>query len=283
VHRSLTHSLCFALVVAPLIGWGLQRLHRNDEVGWRRWSLMAFLVLITHVIIDCYTTYGTQVFQPFSSLQVAFRAISIVDPLCTLPLLAMTLALPWFAPESPVRRRICAAGVALTGCYLLWCLGAKAHVNSTARAALAANDIAATRFMSKPTIFNTVLWRIVAEAEDGYYVAHYSLLDDDGDLRFVYTPANHDLATPFHGSDAWQALAWVTDGYVAYVRNGDTVVLRDMRYGRIADWHLTDPGGYVFAYALDNDDGTIVPRQLPRPDISKAQRQSFRRRIGGDR
>src|SRR5690606_5920512 len=52
-----------------------------------QWYWLFFLAFITHILLDSFTAYGTQVFQPFSNFRLAFNNISIVDPLYTIPFL----------------------------------------------------------------------------------------------------------------------------------------------------------------------------------------------------
>ena len=50
-----------------------------------------FWGFLTHILLDCFTTYGTQVFAPFSDVRVAWGTISVVDPIYTLPFLICLL------------------------------------------------------------------------------------------------------------------------------------------------------------------------------------------------
>ncbi|MGB1248508.1 MAG: metal-dependent hydrolase, partial [Chitinophagales bacterium] len=49
--------------------------------------LFSFLALFTHVLLDAFTTYGTQLLLPFSDKRISFDSINIVDPVYTIPLL----------------------------------------------------------------------------------------------------------------------------------------------------------------------------------------------------
>jgi hypothetical protein len=44
---------------------------KAPEAGLRGWILLFFLGFLTHVLLDCFTTYGTQVFAPFSDQRIA--------------------------------------------------------------------------------------------------------------------------------------------------------------------------------------------------------------------
>jgi inner membrane protein len=90
-HRAETHALFWLTVVSPLLGWLLARLNR-DRQAWVRWSLLAWLALVTHALLDAFTVYGTQLLLPFSDYPVGLGSVFIIDPLYTVPLLAGVIA-----------------------------------------------------------------------------------------------------------------------------------------------------------------------------------------------
>ena len=54
----------------------------TKEAGW-----FVFLVWSTHVLIDVFTGYGTQIYEPFSDRRVAWSNLFIIDFFFTLPML----------------------------------------------------------------------------------------------------------------------------------------------------------------------------------------------------
>ena len=91
-HRGMTHSLVFLTAMAPILGGGAfladRRIRGDRHSGEARdWILLAFWALITHPLLDLCTSYGTQIFYPFSDYRYATDAISIIDFIYTLPLL----------------------------------------------------------------------------------------------------------------------------------------------------------------------------------------------------
>lgn len=85
IHRSLTHSITFTVLASPIFGWLINQIHRKDGVGWLPWTKLAFLVFLTHALIDIPTTYGTQFLFPFTDTPYTTDSIFIIDPLYTLP------------------------------------------------------------------------------------------------------------------------------------------------------------------------------------------------------
>lgn len=60
----------------------------------------ALLALYMHIFLDCMTTFGTQIFLPFSPARVGFPSMFIVDFLLTLPALALLGIVLWLPSVS---------------------------------------------------------------------------------------------------------------------------------------------------------------------------------------
>ena len=89
-HRQFTHSLFFipfgSLIVALLIFPLVKRSMSLKTVYFA--SLLGYA---THGLLDACTSYGTQLFWPFSNERVSWNNISIVDPLFTIPALILVV------------------------------------------------------------------------------------------------------------------------------------------------------------------------------------------------
>src|SRR5690606_27263693 len=79
-HRSITHSFLFDFVVSPLLGYVLWRFYKKEEASYTQWTMLFFLGFVTHIILDSFTTWGTQLFWPFSNTGIAFYNVFVVDP-----------------------------------------------------------------------------------------------------------------------------------------------------------------------------------------------------------
>src|SRR6478735_1727382 len=69
-HRGFSHSLLFSCLLAPLLGFLLWFMYEKKEANWKEWTLLCFLSLVTHPLLDAFTSYGTQLFLPFSNYRV---------------------------------------------------------------------------------------------------------------------------------------------------------------------------------------------------------------------
>ena len=91
-HRSASHSLFMLALATPLLVWLINRIHPGLVEHRNRWLLLVYLAFATHVLLDSFTAYGTQIFWPVSNIPVAWSTIFIIDPLYTLPLLVGVIA-----------------------------------------------------------------------------------------------------------------------------------------------------------------------------------------------
>ncbi len=87
-HRQFTHSLIFIPVGALIVTLIMYR-WLGKGLSFRESYLFCLLGYATHGLLDACTTYGTQLFWPFSTERFAWNNVSIVDPLFTLPVLGL--------------------------------------------------------------------------------------------------------------------------------------------------------------------------------------------------
>src|SRR6056300_1758689 len=87
-HRQFTHSLVFIPIGALLVTL-LSRLFFKKYFSWVESYIICFVGYATHGLLDACTSYGTQLFWPFSDYRVSWNNISIIDPLFTLPILIL--------------------------------------------------------------------------------------------------------------------------------------------------------------------------------------------------
>jgi inner membrane protein len=163
-HRQFTHSLAFAPVGAALCTaavWRFVRARLSGVVAYAA-CLAGYL---SHLLLDTCTTWGTQLLWPFSSERVAWNVIAVIDPLFTVPVVALAALAAW-------RRRPRYAGAALAWAALWLLLGAAQHE----RALDAANDLAASRghvpvrMVAIPAFSSQLLWKTIYEFDGRYYV-----------------------------------------------------------------------------------------------------------------
>jgi inner membrane protein len=163
-HRHFTHSLAFVPLGAlvALLPWLLRRDVRDHL---RHAYFISLLGYLTHAPLDCTTTYGTLYFWPLSDYRVSLSWVSVVDPLYTLPMLALVIA-------AMVKGRPSLARIGLAWSLFYLGLGA----TQRARALAIQQELAVARGHEPSrrdaftTFMNQVTWRSLYEADGRIHV-----------------------------------------------------------------------------------------------------------------
>jgi len=231
-HRGFTHSLAFAPVSAAIIAafWLIRPSWRNRARWLALWAACTFAT-VTHCLLDSATSYGTQLFWPFSRHRVGWDWISIIDPVFSGALL---LGLGWALS----RQRLRPAFVALIFGAGYLALGSLQHTRALhAQHALAVSrGHAVERAEVMPTLGNNIIWRALYEHEGNVYsdrirVGWFSSpqVREGWSVPLV---APGDLNAAERARDtrrSFARFAWFSDDWVAR-SPADPSVLADMRY-----------------------------------------------------
>lgn len=207
--------------------------HLAQEVGFFSWYWLFFGAFLTHVLLDVCTTYGTQIFQPFSDYRSALSSIAVVDPVYTVPFLGCLSMSAWMKRGD--RRRVWWnwLGISVSSLYLLFTIINKNNVERIWRDTLTAHHTSWQRLFTSPTLFNNILWHMVAETDSLYYKGDYALTDHEPVVKLRDTLVkNHDLLSPYAESRPIQILKWFSHGYYAVTALGERRwQVCDLRYG----------------------------------------------------
>ena len=242
MHRGFSHSLFVLAGFGSLLWLILQRWWKPVREHPRPWLAAILLALLTHPLLDAHTAYGTQLFWPLGSPPVAWATLFIIDPLYTLPLLVGLIAV-LIRPASKIAGRFLTTGLVVSTLYLGWSWIAQGVVARNAHQSLAAQGLGAPRMFITPSPLNTLLWRVVARTENGYFEGFDSLVADDGPIRFTFHPSDDQaLAAASADVPAAGRLQWFADGFVSADVSDGTLIITDLRMGA--------GDNYVFRHAV---------------------------------
>lgn len=154
MHRQFTHSLIFmpfgAFIVTILLWMFIKRYLTFQEL-----YLFTFLGIATHGLMDAFTSYGTQLFWPFTDARIAWNMVSVIDPV-------VTLGMVLFASLAIWRKKRFWAWISLGWFALCMMFG----YYQGQRASAAAIELAETRghqperLVARPSFGNQILWRV---------------------------------------------------------------------------------------------------------------------------
>jgi inner membrane protein len=260
IHRGFSHSIVFAVLMAPILGWLLNRIYREDhEANFTNWTWFFFWTIFTHPLLDSLTTYGTQLFLPFSDYRVSISSVFVVDFLYTVPFLASVIALMFFTRKSSTRRFINLFGIVFSSAYLVLGLSFKFIAQREMENSLTEQDIVFCRGFTSPTPLNILLWSGVFESENRFYICNYSLLDEPGPIDFwEYEKADSLLAGINHDYGV-DRLKWFSDNYYTVTKHSDTLNFYTLKFGRHKFEGNGPDSSFAFFHRIYlNADGTIA-------------------------
>lgn len=284
-HRGISHSLLFTILASPLLGWVISRIHQNPHVSWRAWSHLVFWCLLTHIILDCFTTYGTQIFQPFSDYRVILGSIFIIDPLYTVPLLTGLVVALWVKRTSNLGRIANYLGLGVSSLYLLFTFSNKLYVADVFKDTLQVQGYDYQQLFTYPTAFNNLLWIGLAANSQGIWVGHYSLLDAEPHINFRYVTRNRALLGGLADDPVVQKLSWFSNGLYTFSKKDGVVYFNDLHLPRTDNW-LSLEGDYVFSFRLIRDPHEPqrlidIDHKRPPYRITETMWQRFTQRVMG--
>eukprot|EP00752_Nemacystus_decipiens_P013196 g11685.t1 len=232
-HRGWTHSLIVHSLVAAPFGEALYRLFRAraPDLTRRRAVATVWLVLTTHALLDWATTYGTRILWPLSDEPYALSWIFIIDPLYTLPLLVAALGALLFGARWRSAPRAAAAALAASWLYLGWTGLSQQIARDKVESALAAAGVQPERIVMIPMPFNSFLWRGIAIDGERYYNVYRSVFDRRAAAPLHPHPRNLAYADALEGYEPPQRVERFSRGAYAYRRDGDAILISDIRMG----------------------------------------------------
>jgi inner membrane protein len=230
-HRGFSHSLFVLTALTPVFVWLILKMHPGTREYRTRWFALVFLALVTHVLLDGLTVYGTQMLWPLSTPPVMWSTLFIIDPVYSIPLIGGVLAAAIMSRKGGRGHRFNTFCLILSTLYLAWSIGAKLHVDDTVKDALSRQNIEYQSILTVPTPFNTVLWRVLVMDDRGYYEGFYSLLDNSETIRFNHHPSDEQLLDGL--ADHWpvQRLRWFTHGFYSVQQRDRAIIIKDLRMG----------------------------------------------------
>ena len=178
LHRGITHSLPALPLFALILALFFRPLRRRGQEGsfsfMGAWLFCGACVLL-HIWLDCITTFGTMILQPFSDFRVRLNGVFIVDLFLTVPLLWLTVRA---LRRKASRRRLAAAGLIWIFLYPSCCVAVNHMQEASLRSDLAASNVRVQGMTVFPDVLAPLFWRAVYLAENsGNLTVHEQSLD----------------------------------------------------------------------------------------------------------
>lgn len=253
-HRGESHSLFFIIFAAIFLSIILKKYGFFKKLHFKNLSTGIFLILATHILIDYFTIYGTQIFAPFSKYGFARGNIFIIDPLYTIPLLAGIFGTLFFKTKS---YKINYFGILISSIYMTFSLISHGYADFAFKQNLNNKNIKVLKAFTTPTPMNTILWRHIALTDKGIVLGYFSIISGNlkSEIDFELIPKNEELVAKYKNQNNFKAINWFSKGFWTAKKQNNKLIISDIRFGEIRsavnetpeDWQ------YLFSWIIDEN------------------------------
>ena len=230
-HRQFTHSLFFIPFGSLFVAFMLFPLFKKS-MSIKTVYFASFLGYATHGLLDACTSYGTQLFWPFSNERVTWNNISIVDPLFTIPVLILLVI------AIKTKKKIFSF-FSIGWIIFYLSLGFIQYERALSVAVELAHSRGHNpeRLTLKPSFGNLILWKSIYQHKETFYVdairtAQSSSWCEGESIRvFDYHYHLPNLKKESQQKEDIERFRWFSQDYLGYDKERDIVT--DVRYSMI--------------------------------------------------
>jgi inner membrane protein len=212
IHRGYSHSILVCVIGAGLLAFLFRHLKWTKDIGYARLFGFSFLALFTHVLLDAFTTYGTQLYLPFSHERVSWDSVNLVDPLYTIPLLIGLFLSAFYFKKAPHKKRVAInTALVFSTLYLLFTLWNKEQVEQAFRQELKIQNLEYQNLLTVPVKLFNVNWYGVAQNDKELYIGKFSRIQSNK-IEFEKFPINDSLLLQLDPKTA-DIMQWFAKGF----------------------------------------------------------------------
>jgi len=256
-HRGFSHSLFVLSALSVLLYCCTLYLKPSCLIYKKSLFLVIFLPLITHPLLDSFTSYGTQLWWPMTVQPSSWSSIFIIDPLYTLPLLVAVLGL-WYQNKIQKWQKINRIVLSISCLYLalgqaqFWYLKQQLIHNPITKN---------SQLFISPTPFNIFVWRVISYRDNIYYEGFTSIVNIQKTEWQAFT-TGRSLINEFNSTEL-QRLEWFSGGLLSFTEKDQLLIVTDLRIG------LSSYYPFSFSLAKWQANWVAVPSEkIPPPAFS---------------
>lgn len=211
IHRGFSHSIAFSFLGAFLITFVLSKSRWMQDVKFNTLLLFTWLCLFTHMLLDTFTAYGTQLLLPFSDKRLGFDSINVIDPIYTMTLIIGLILSLWFYKAKIKSTIFNNYGLLISSLYLIFTLVNKERVKSKISDRMAIENIEYSSMLTMPVGIANINWYGVAKGRDSIYMLKHSILFDT-DNPIEAFPINEEYLNQIDDNIA-KKMRWFAKGF----------------------------------------------------------------------
>lgn len=224
--------VCAFFIWRWYVGYLKQKEKTYELVSYSSWVVFFFWTTVTHPILDAFTSYGTQLFQPFSDVRVAWDTISVVDPLYTVPSLLCLIAASFYSRKSKYRQVFNVLGLCLGALYMALTFLNKEKITKVLDRTVVHQELNAIRTLTTPSIFTNELWVGIVETDSSFYTGRYSFQDQDSLFTLFKLEKDFNFLKKYKDDKTLKTLSWFSNGFfITEQSEGEEITYYDLRFG----------------------------------------------------
>ena len=278
-HRQFTHSLLFIPLGSLIVALVLFPLFKRS-MSIKTVYFASLLGYATHGLLDACTSYGTQLFWPFSNERVTWNNISIVDPLFTIPALIL------IGIAIKTKKKVFSFfSIAWIIFYLF--LGFVQYERALTVANKLANERGHNpeRLTLKPSFGNLILWKSIYQHNETFYVDAIRTAQSStwclGESIRVFEYQYHlpNLEEESQQKKDIERFRWFSQDYLGYDKESNIVT--DVRYSMIPN-QISPMWGLVIDSSRGTNEHAIwwTSRSLDRSQVDLFKNMLIGRNCG---
>ena len=225
IHRGFSHSIAFSILGSFIIAYILSKLKWFQNIKFTTLIIFSWLCLFTHMLLDTFTAYGTQLFLPFSNRRLGFDSINVVDPIYTIPLIVGLILSLW--TYKPKMSKYNNYGLFISSLYLVFTLINKESVKADISIKMSNKNIEYHSLLTMPVGIANVNWYGVAKGRDSIYMLKHSILSDTNNSIEAF-PINEEYLDHINKNIA-EEMRWFAKGFYTVEKENEKIRIYNLQ------------------------------------------------------
>ncbi|MGE0078463.1 MAG: metal-dependent hydrolase [Bacteroidales bacterium] len=275
-HRGISHSFFILLLLAPLIAFALSKIDKDSRLKYKDWLWGIGLPWLSHLIVDIFNTYGTGIWEPFSSIRVSYDSVAIIDVFLLAILIPATIVIWLLKIHKSLRRVVAWISIAFVTLYFGLSVVIKENLESTIKKELSAEGKSYIRIQTAALPLSNLIWMVVVEDSTNFNVEQRNLLNINKPLQKNRLAKNHQLLSSENYYEI-DRIKNFTKGLYTVEKTNKGWNIYDLRYSSLAQNY---PEAYVFKFDVEKKENAIhIARTHPKRHINTKNIKEYIKRI----
>ncbi len=177
-HRGITHSLILLPVYSLILAYIFQRISKIKSFFY--FYLLCFLSLLSHILLDLVTSFGTMALSPLSDQRLAWDIIFIIDPYFTSILLIPFLLTYLYKKYN---RELGVVSISLLVPYIALCIFSHNNAISMAYTEAEERHLIPHVVAALPQPLSPFRWALLTDTGDTLYQRFVDINDKDDEKK----------------------------------------------------------------------------------------------------